>query len=102
MGGGVLVSQQAPAKKVEESEAAKRLQERLKQIEFYPIAIGSGAETQVCPVTRQTLSYDQPLYRCEACSTTYSADGWDFLRKADNGKCCNCQEKNTVKLMERI
>ena len=51
----------------------------------------------VCPVTRQTLSPNRPLFQCEHCGLCYSPEGWDFLRKEARGVCCNCNARNTVK-----
>lgn len=54
----------------------------------------------VCPVTRQTLGPSRPLYQCEQCGTCFSAEGWKFLQDADKGRCCGCDTRNTIKVVE--
>ena len=53
----------------------------------------------VCPVTRQTLDPARPLYQCEQCGTSFSAEGWKFLQDADKGRCCACDTRNTIKIV---
>ena len=71
-------------------------------IEFRPLsppqAAALGADTAlVCPVTRQSLQTGSVLlYLCRDCNTSYSAEGWDFLKKMDKGRCCNCRHVGSV------
>ncbi len=58
-------------------------------------ALGSHAAL-ICPVTRKSLQKGSPLYLCRECNTAYSVEGWDFLRKTDRGRCCNCRRIGTV------
>jgi hypothetical protein len=51
----------------------------------------------MCPVTRQPLEIGQTLFQCRQCGMNYSAAGWKFLQKADKGRCCGCESRNTVK-----
>ncbi len=55
-----------------------------------------GSATLVCPVTRLELSPDRQVFQCRACRTSYSAEGWDFLRGVDRGRCCACGQQNTI------
>lgn len=50
----------------------------------------------VCPVTRAILKRGSRLYRCNSCNTTFSPEGWEFLRKNDRGRCCSCRLRGTV------
>jgi hypothetical protein len=71
------------------------------EIEFWPLspqqAAALGSDTAlVCPVTRQSLTNDAPLYLCRDCNTAYSAEGWLFLRETDKGRCCQCRHIGSV------
>jgi hypothetical protein len=62
-----------------------------------PQAAALGIDTAlVCPVTRQSLQTGSFLYLCRNCNTAYSAEGWDFLRETDKGRCCHCRQVGTV------
>lgn len=62
-----------------------------------PQAAALGTDTAlICPVTRQSLEKGGLLYLCQDCNTAYSAEGWDFLREMDKGRCCNCRSIGTV------
>ena len=60
-------------------------------------AAALGADTGLlCPVTRLPLQKGSFLYLCRDCNTAYSAEGWDFLRKTDRGRCCHCRHTDSV------
>ena len=58
-------------------------------------ALGTGAAL-ICPVTRQLLQEVNFFYLCRDCNTAYSAEGWDFLRETDHGRCCHCRHIGSV------
>ncbi len=60
----------------------------------------SVVKAVVCPVTRQPLVAGQPFYQCIQCGMAYSDAGWEFLRKADKGRCCGCERRKTVQLVK--
>jgi hypothetical protein len=63
-----------------------------------PQAAALGADTAlVCPVTRKALRKSDGLYLCNYCNTAYSAEGWDFLRETDKGRCCHCRQSGSVR-----
>ena len=70
-------------------------------IEFHSLsptqaaALGADAAL-VCPVTRKSLRKGDFLYLCRDCNTAYSAEGWDFLRNTDKGRCCYCRHSGSV------
>jgi len=55
-----------------------------------------AASQRICPVTRQPLTADRPMYQCRECGMSYSLEGWEFLRKTAKGQCCGCRSANTV------
>lgn len=60
-------------------------------------AAALGQDTAlVCPVTRQTLQRGDALFLCRSCNTTFSAEGWNFLRETDKGRCCQCRHIGSV------
>ena len=72
------------------------------EIDFRPLSLQEaaalGADTAlVCPVTRQSLQRGDALFLCSNCNTAYSVEGWNFLRKTDRGRCCQCRHIGAVK-----
>ena len=62
-----------------------------------PQAAALGADAAlICPVTRQSLHRDGLLYLCRECNMAYSAEGWEFLRTTDKGRCCHCRCAGSV------
>ena len=62
-----------------------------------PQVAALGADTAlVCPVTRKSLQKGEHLYLCRNCNTAYSAEGWNFLRETDKGRCCHCRQQGSV------
>jgi hypothetical protein len=70
------------------------------EIQFYPLdpaaSSAGGATTLLCPVTRQELKPGMLLLQCRACRTSYSEEGWRFLKAVDRGRCCTCGQRKTV------
>ena len=71
------------------------------EIEFQSLSASEAAaqgrdQELICPVTRKSLKKGARLYLCRACNTSYSPEGWEFLKKTDKGRCCNCRERNSV------
>ena len=60
-------------------------------------AAALGADTAlICPVTRKSLRRGSLFYLCRDCNTAYSVEGWEFLRRTDKGRCCNCRHIGSV------
>ncbi len=58
--------------------------------------VSTAKEAYICPVTRQTLAAGSLVFQCRQCSTTYSPEGWEFMRQSNHGRCCNCNSQNSV------
>lgn len=58
-----------------------------------------GDQAALCPVTRQTLDEGRMIYRCVRCHLSFSAEGWQFLKEMDRGRCCGCQGRNCIHLV---